>query len=235
MSRLPITDLKQLDMESLVTDWAGLENAIKAGAKHYLSARASLETAEAKKGKSAASGLLHGGQGVRRAENLQSYPTDTFNQNHMRLFALLFSVFSPTVNFFDRFQSRSSWLAMCIANEIIQGHYYKTVSIVANKTPCVDNTLTSSILNAEALALSTTDPRTLDTVSGDVTTETTYDKPKAIRNFLRTARDNMRPAERSVFDSQVALFKRQLVEKPDDTRHAARKAPEVPETSNHLS
>lgn len=223
MSRSSNPDLQQLNMESLVTDWAGLENAIKEGAKHYLSARASQETAAAKKGNSASSGIYHGDEGFRRADNLQTYPTSTLN--HLRLFALLFAVFSPTVNFLDRFESRSSWLAMCIANELIQGRYHRSTPILSGNS---DNTITidklaTKILNPTALAISKTDPSSLEIISGDAT-EVTYNKSKAIKSFLLNARDNMTIAERSVFDSQVALFKKQLVAKPDATRSAARKA-----------
>jgi hypothetical protein len=224
MSRSSNPDLQQLNMESLVTDWEKLETAIKEGAKHYLSARASEETAAAKKGKSAASGVYHGGEGFRRADNLQTYPTNGLN--HLRLFALLFAVFSPIVNYQDRFESRSSWLVMCIANELIQGRYYRSTAILSGNS---DNTITidklsTQILNPTALAISKTDPSALDIISGDAT-EVTYNKSKAIKSFLLNARDNMTRADRSVFDSQVALFKKQLVAKPNATRSAARKAP----------
>ena len=201
---------QHVTVDALIANWDNLAAAIKKGAKQYTDARTYNTAGEAKTGLAAFSGFVHGDEGRRRAKALQELQIPS--TDHLKLFALLYAVFAPNVKFYE---SRSSWLAMCIAQELIKGNFQKinVYGMSSDRLP-VTNTLESDVISKNVLALSTLDSAALDVFATDTASATTYVKDRAVRSLLIHARENLKNAERSTFDSQVAFFKKDLIKKP---------------------
>lgn len=201
---------QHVTVDALIANWDNLAAAIKKGAKQYSDAR-NYTADEATTGLAAFAGLVHGDEGRRRAKALQELQIPS--TDHLKLFALLYAVFAPNVKFYE---SRSSWLAMCIAEELIKGNFQRTtVYGLGNEQIPEGNTLTSDIFSKNVLEVTTSDPAALNVLATDSFSNTTYIKPAGVRSFLIHARKNLSDAERNTFDSQVAFFKKELVKKPN--------------------
>ena len=204
----PSDPLQHLSTSALITDWLALKTAIENGAIAYLDKRNTKEI----------SGLSHGNDGRHRAENLRDLNRVNANDNadKTKLFAMLYAVFAPNPGWFE---SRSSALAMCIANQLIQGDFsHFSTSIDPDEKPEIKNTLESNVFSKNALTASTSDyTASLSVFATETVTNIQYNKTGAVRSFLQHARDNMPESEIKSFDAQVALFKRELIKKPAET------------------
>ena len=157
-------------------------------------------------------GISHGEVGLNRAENLQSLRNIKENDLE-KLFAILYAVMCPhgLSNFFE---SRSTYLAQCVAISLIQGsyeHYTGSFStdLNPNKNNLKSTALQTALINASKNALDS-----LDSCHSQLGSSTVYAKEKALRWMLEKTREKMSKEEKKVFDSHVSIFKKALVQKP---------------------
>ena len=157
-------------------------------------------------------GICHGEVGLNRAENLESLKNVRENKPE-KLFAILYALMCPhgLSNFLE---SRSTYLAQCVARSLIQGSYeHYTGSFSTSSNPDKNN-LTSTALHPALIDASKTAPDALDSCHSQLGSSTVYAKEKALRWMLEQTREKMSQEEKKVFDSHVSIFKKALVQKP---------------------
>ncbi|EKD92414.1 MAG: hypothetical protein ACD_29C00023G0010 [uncultured bacterium] len=199
-------------LESRVINWAEFRNAMIRGSENYLAVQdpSSVRTGTVVEGEKAKSGFFHSTSGIKRAENLKQYAEIIDTNNHHALFALLFATLNPNASFFE---SRSTWLAMCTAQQLITGEYKRDVTAGAGVEVIVTDNLGSSVFASSVIEYSKENFSNTETQSiCEFGATYVFNHLSAVREIVMVTRSNMSTAEMKMFDNQVGLFKRALTQ-----------------------
>jgi hypothetical protein len=195
-------------MPSLIKDYATVREALITAATQYQSTDNTHKT-----------GLIHGEAGENRAENLKNWATACSTQNEegqLRLFALLYAVMAPNYSWLP--ESRSNYLALCVANALIQGDYINTCLFIPQAAEATENkkSLITPALCDDAVARSKMSA-CVRTTYGHLGYTETYDKRAGLRSMLFQARADMDPTAQKTLDQTVNDYKKTLTGRNDPT------------------